>query len=108
MAINDTRPPAYFGQEFVDSVFLMNEGDVSSVLTSKLGYHIVKVTEYHQAKLLALDDTISPESTETVREYIAQLLIGRKNQLVLQKALEELIEELKNQAEINIFEENIE
>ncbi|MBI9100862.1 MAG: peptidylprolyl isomerase [Spirochaetales bacterium] len=108
MAINDTRPGAYFGQDFVDKVFLMDKGDVSSVLTSKLGYHIVKVTEYHPAKLLALTDTISPESTETVQEYIAQLLIGQKNQLILQKALEQLIEELKSQAEINIFEENLE
>ncbi len=107
MAINDTRPVSFFGQEFVDSVFSLEEGEVSSVLTSKIGYHIVKITKYYPAKLLALDDTISPESNETVQEYIAKLLIGQKNQLVLQRALEELINELKEEADIVIFEENL-
>ena len=107
LAINDTRPAAYFGQDFVDKVFSLQEGQVSGVLTSKQGFHIVKITEYHPARLLELSDKVSPDSQVSVREYIAQVLMAQKSQTVLKEALQELVDELKAQAEITIYRENI-
>ena len=107
LAINDSRPVAYFGQSFVDKVFALKEGEISGVISSLRGFHIVKVTEYHPARLLELADKVSPDSQISVREYIAQLLMSQKSQLILKEALQELVDELKAEAEITIYKENI-
>lgn len=77
------------------------------MLTSLRGYHIVKLTEYHEAKILSLTDTITPDSPITVQEYIAQGLMNQNRQTILEQALDELVEDLREEAEVTIFEENI-
>ena len=72
-----------------------------------MGYHIVKLTEYHEARILDLTDFVTPDSKSTVQEYIAQALMTQNRQKALKDALDELVEDLKASAEISIFEENI-
>jgi hypothetical protein len=54
---------------------------------------------------LALDDLIPPQNAMTVRNYIKALLAKVNEQKVIQKALEDLITELKKTADIKIFNE---
>ena len=107
LAINDPRPVEMFGEDFVDALFSMAPGDVSRVLQSQMGYHIVKLTEYHEAKILDLTDQVTPDNSVTVQEYIAQALMAQNQQKALKDALDELVEELRSAAEIKVFEENI-
>jgi len=107
IAINDQRPINLFGDDFVNKLFAMDQGETSRVLTSLRGFHIVKIDEYHSAKLLELNDTVTPDSEYTVREYIANGLMSQKQQATLELALQQLVEDLKQRAEVTIFEENL-
>ncbi len=107
IAYNDPNASSYLGTAFMDKLFSLKVGDVSNVVKSSIGYHIIKVTDYREAKLLELDDPILPTVTQTVREYIAQKLIAQSQNTAVTNALKSIIAELKNEAEIKIFEENI-
>ena len=103
LPMNDERSKAYFGNDFFNAVFNMEEGKISGVLTSNLGYHIVKITEKRERKFLGLDDPLAPGNPLTVREYIKRSLMQQIQQQILQKAYSELIDELKKEADITIF-----
>ena len=66
-------------------------------------FHIVKVREHLDAKILKLDDQLSPTNEMTVREYISRLIISEKQQQMLQKAYARVVEELRREAEIQVF-----
>ena len=105
-ARNDPRTQAY-GVEYIDAIFTIDVGDVSDVIASRVGYHIVKITDHRDPKLLQLDDPINPVETKTVREFIRELLLQEIQNRVLQQAITELSDELKGRAEVRIYEENI-
>ncbi|MBI9105543.1 MAG: peptidylprolyl isomerase [Spirochaetales bacterium] len=107
IAYNDPNVSAYLGKNFIDQLFSIKEGDVKGVIKSNIGYHIIKITDYREAKLLTLDDTIHPTASQTVREFIAQQLIVSSQNAAVSKSLNELVEELKKDADIKIFEDNI-
>ncbi|MDC7125381.1 MAG: peptidylprolyl isomerase [Spirochaetales bacterium] len=107
LAYADTNAVAYFGKKFIDKIFELSVGEVSGVIKSNLGYHIVKVTEYREAKILSLDDPVMPGTDQTVREYIAQRLISQKQNEAVSNALNEIVADLKKDADVKIFEENI-
>ena len=94
-----------WGDAFCDQLLSMGPGDVSDVLESNTGYHIVKVSVHNAGKILSLSDTVSPEDTTTVREYITQLLYMRNQQVALNTAIQEILTELRSEAQIRIFYE---
>ncbi len=100
LAINDTDNIKAMGQNFFDEVFKLDTGDVSSVIESNAGYHIVKVSIHNDTKILALDDKTSPTSDITVRDYIANVLYENKMNAVFQQAYMSLISDLKKSASI--------
>ncbi|MDC7227177.1 MAG: peptidylprolyl isomerase [Spirochaetales bacterium] len=108
IAYSDPNATAYLGKNFMDDIFELSNGEVSRVLISNIGYHIVKITDIREAKLLGLDDTVLPTVTQTVREYIAQQLILKAQNNALSAALNSLVADLKRDADITIFEDNIE
>ena len=107
IAYNDPNAEAYLGKSFMDNLFSAKEGEVSGVIKSNIGFHIIKITDYREAKLLGLEDNILPTVNQTVREYIAQQLIVQAQNKAISDALTQLVNELKNDADIKIFEENI-
>ena len=76
--------------EFDAAVFDMNVGDISDVVKTDYGYHIIKLNE------------IQPSTLQSFEEVQEQLLALHKNN-VNQKALYDLYEELSNLA----YEESI-
>ena len=92
-----------FGDDFVDTVVSMKAGEISPMLESNVGYHIVKISVHNDGKLLNIDDPVSPVDTATVRDYIAALLANQKMQTATNNALNSLINELRGQARIRIY-----
>jgi parvulin-like peptidyl-prolyl isomerase len=95
------------GREFFEAPFKMDVGEISSVLQSNIGFHIIRVTEKIPFRLLALDDSIPPQNNSTVSEQISAQLLQQKQAEFYQRALTDLIDDLKKKAEIRIFEENL-
>jgi parvulin-like peptidyl-prolyl isomerase len=104
---DDQARKQLLGRDFFEAPFKMRVGDVSGVLASNIGFHIIKITEKIPFKLLGLDDPIPPQNTSTVRQQISAQLLQRKQGEYYQQALMELIGELKKKADIKIFEENL-
>ena len=100
LSISDTDTMAYMGEEFFDKVFELDAGDVSGVIESLAGYHIVKVSAHNEAKILGIDDKVSPTDSTTVRDYIANYLYQEKVNEVYQQAFVSLVADLKSQASI--------
>jgi len=91
------------GEDFFNNMFKLPVNEISKVLVSNSGYHILKITEKLEPKLLKLDDPIAPGNKLSVRDYIKDGLLQEKQQEVLAKALKEINSELKLQAEIIYF-----
>jgi parvulin-like peptidyl-prolyl isomerase len=83
------------GQNLMDTVFNLRQGQVSSLVEGVQGFHIVKVTENYAQKNLELDDILQLGSTLTVRNYISQGILNQRQQRVLAQASEEITRELR-------------
>ncbi len=93
-----------YGAEFIDSAFGMQKEEVSGVIRSNLGFHIVKITDIIPFQLLSLDSDIPPEYRVTVEDYIRATLYQERQAQAYQTAMQELIWELRAQADVTIFE----
>ena len=101
MADNSTTR-TNMGDNFVNTVMLMDAGDVEGVFETPYIYAIVKCTVHLDPTILTLNDTIE-EYGITVREYIRQGLLYQNSQYAFLNAYNELLADLRNQAKINII-----
>ncbi|MBF9015064.1 MULTISPECIES: peptidylprolyl isomerase [unclassified Oceanispirochaeta] len=97
-----------FGRDFLNSVFDLKVHKMSEVIESNQGFHIVIVNQHNEKRFLGLDDPISPVETTTVRQYIGNVVSYQKQQQAFQAAAEQVVKELSDDAEIQLFTENIE
>ncbi|MDR1950075.1 MAG: peptidyl-prolyl cis-trans isomerase [Spirochaetaceae bacterium] len=95
------------GQELLDTVFTLKQGEVSRMVESPRGYHIIKVTETYEMKTLALDDVIQPGNRTTVHDYIGSRMLQERQQGVIVQATQELVTELRAGNSFEIFERNL-
>ncbi len=104
---NDPRTLGILGQNFIDAVFNMKQGEVSGVLDSNVAYYIAQITDKRPPKLLTLDDPILPGAKITVRDRITQYLMAQSQQKAFTEAANTLIASLKKKADIQMFEANL-
>jgi parvulin-like peptidyl-prolyl isomerase len=104
---SDTQHKQLYGAAFFDAVFKLKKGDTSGVIPSNLGYHIVQVTDRFDAKLLSLDDKVPPSNKNTVREIIKSSLTVQRQTDAIAAALNVIVADLRKQAELKIFDENL-
>ena len=104
---DDTAQKLTFGKNFFDTVFKLKKARRSRILKSNIGYHILEIIDKIEFKVLSLDDKIPPKNTMTVRDFITQGLLQGKQKEPLQKATAEVLEDLKKEADIQIFENNL-
>ncbi len=100
---DDRNTRARLGDNFFNAIFNLKVNDISGVLESNTGYHIVKVTEKRAPKVLGMNDPIAPGNNITVHEYLKAGIYQERQQSALKKALKEVVAELKKEAEIVIF-----
>ncbi|MFP4565471.1 MAG: peptidyl-prolyl cis-trans isomerase [Spirochaetaceae bacterium] len=100
------------GRDFIESVFALEEGEISDgILESNVGFHIVEVTNRRPARVLGLDDPVLPGESTTVRDQVRNYLLSNQQQRAFQRALQEVVEDLRAQAEadgeLTVYEENL-
>lgn len=108
LARNDTNSKQLLGKEFFNAAFDTPVEQTSDIIESNIGYHILKITEKLPAKILGLNDTVTPASNETVRERIISLKTMEEQQKLFQQAVGEIVNDLKRRADITIYAGNAE
>jgi parvulin-like peptidyl-prolyl isomerase len=95
------------GAEFVDEVLNFEEGDISGVLESNVGLHIVRVTDRRSPRLLQLGDPLLPGESTTVRDQIRAYILNQQQQQIFQESVETVLARLQEEAEITRYPENL-
>ncbi|MEI8092739.1 MAG: peptidyl-prolyl cis-trans isomerase [Spirochaetales bacterium] len=97
-----------FGNDFLNAIFALKKGEVSKVLTSNSGLHIVRVTQKLDQHFLTLDEAVYPgKKTPTVKDTILQTLQQRKVSAYQQQLVTDAGDALKKQAKIDLFKQNL-
>ena len=104
----DPQAQQQLGRTFVDQVFELEQGDISGVLESSVGLHIIRVVDRRSPRLLQLDDPLLPGQSVRVRDQIEAFILNQRQQELLQSVLAAVLEELEAEAEIRRFESNLE
>jgi parvulin-like peptidyl-prolyl isomerase len=85
-------PPFSHGQmvpEFDAAAFSLTNNQISDVVTTKFGYHIIKLLDKTPARKLALTDKL-PSSDTTLADQIKNFLTGQKLQELAPAYIEKL------------------
>jgi len=99
---------ALFGNDFLKAVFNLKKGEVSKVIASNSGLHIVRVTQKIDQHFQTLDEPVYPgQKNPTVREFIQQTLQQRKVNDYQQKLVADAGVALKAKAKIDLFKQNL-
>ena len=96
-----------YGQDFFDAVFRLKPNEISPVIDSPTGLRIVRANEFLPQKQLSLTDTIPGNQNVTVQDYLAYQLSVEKEQKFMNKLESDLIVQLRKDAAIKVFTENL-
>jgi len=97
-----------FGVDFLNNLFALKKGEVSKVLTSTAGLHIVRITQRIDQHFQTLDEPVYPGAkTPTVKDSIVKVLQQRKAAAYQQQLISAAGEELKKKAKIELFKQNM-
>jgi len=96
-----------FGRDFINAIFALKKGELSPVLTSNSGLHIVRITQKIDKHFMTLDEALYPGKEQTVRMAIQQTLQQRKVVAAQSKLVADIGESLRKRAVIKTFEQNL-
>ncbi len=103
LVLTDPLAREQLGSAFMETLFFdLQPGEVSGVISSSLGYHIVRIRDRRAPKLLEPADPVLPGESVTVRQEIENALFAQEQQRVFQQAARRALSELRQTADINI------
>lgn len=91
-----------FTKTTYDLLFSLDEGEVSSVLTSSQGYHIFRILEHKAEQKLAIEDEIFPGIGSTVYDFCESYVYEYLNQQRYSLVYSQMLESLRNEAKVVI------
>ena len=104
----NTEARQLVGAEFLDTAFSLRQGQVSGVIETRQGYHIIKVTETLPLKApLELDELVFPGRPGTVRQLIVSNMMQQQQYQIMARATQELAAELRAGNPFQIMENQL-
>jgi parvulin-like peptidyl-prolyl isomerase len=91
----------------MDVAFALRQGQVSRLIEGRQGFQIIKVTENYAVRQLELNDIMHLGTRITVRDFIGTNMLNQRQQVILNQASQELINELRTGRAVQINENNI-
>ncbi len=85
---------------FEDACFSQEVGVVGDVVETAFGYHLILVSDRQDARTLAFDEVLDDASGTTVKDRIAMMLAGERQEA----AVEAYVEDLQNNAVVERFD----
>ncbi len=104
---SDTQVQQMYGTALFNAAFSVKKGETSGIIQTNVGYAIIMVTDRIDARILNLDDKIPPEYAKRVGDRVKEMLLAQRQNEAYTKSLTDIVAELKKQAEVKIFEENL-
>lgn len=104
--VRDESTYRILGEPLLDVAFKLQEGEVSELVKSSIGYHIIKITDKRAPKLLGLNDPIFPGEKTSVKDRVTILLINQKQQENFLELVRKEVDILRNKAKIKILSKN--
>ncbi|QMU98918.1 hypothetical protein F0310_00515 [Borrelia sp. A-FGy1] len=95
------------GADFIREIFNLNKGDISQPISSKEGFHIIKVTEMYSQKFLGLKDKISPNVDMTVKDAIKNNMVNAQQQQIVAKVQQDMYDKLNKSANVQILDSDL-
>ncbi|HUW40547.1 MAG TPA: peptidyl-prolyl cis-trans isomerase [Rectinemataceae bacterium] len=96
-----------YGADFLDTVFALKVGGISSLMPNPTGYEIVRVNEVLPQKQLTLSDPVPGQPNATVQDWIVYELTMRNRQAFLKSVQDELVAKLRKEGSVKIFDDNL-
>lgn len=90
----------------LNEIFKQKVNYVSSITEMSNNFQFFVVMEKLDAKILGLSDVIDPNQTTTVYEYIRGMLTTEKQSAALQKAIQELTENLRTSSNFKMLKDD--
>jgi parvulin-like peptidyl-prolyl isomerase len=97
---------AILGQDFLNKLFALKKGEISAVLVSNQGLHIVRITQKLDKHFMTLDEPVYPGQAQTVKAYIQQMLQNRKLMENQAKLINDVAAQLRAKATVKTYEQN--
>lgn len=103
----DQQATQRLGRNFVESVFRLDDGEVSTVLESNVGFHIVRVTDRRVPRLPGLSDPVLPGESVTVRQQVRAFVINQQQQQIFEQTVSSVVADLRAEAEITRYRDRL-
>lgn len=87
-------------------LFANPDGFYSAVTETANDYQFYKIITHYDAKLLALSDVVTPDSTTTVYEYIREILTQQKQSEYFATATQEITDSLRTPANYQMLKKD--
>ncbi|AWG43201.1 hypothetical protein CR532_00545 [Candidatus Borreliella tachyglossi] len=107
LARGDQNAQNVLGADFIKEVFMLDKGDISQPISSKEGFHIIKITEMYSQKFLGLNDKVSPNVDMTVKDAIKNNIVNVQQQKIVAKVQQEIYEKLNKSASVQILDSSL-
>ena len=104
---DDPAASETLGAAFLQRVFAMQPGDDEQSVESAAGIHVVRIADRITARLLTLDDPVTPRSPQTVRGEITAVLAADRQRRTAEQVTLDIVAELRGQADVEIMQDNL-